>query len=115
MPVIKVWCLPKQTEAQLRELHKYIVTAVVSVEDLGLKDEGDMTCLFPPDMMRYGLGEEIIVEVSGLLEKPERTKETRRMLAAMLGLGIKEMFPNAHIECFIYPFDPAQGFWSSRQ
>ena len=114
MPVIKVWCLPQMTEEQLNKLHKNIVHAVVGITELGLKDESDMTCLFPPDMMRYGLGEEIIVEVTGLFEKPERSKNVRRLLAAMLGLRVKEIFPNAHIECFIYPFHPEQGFWSSK-
>ena len=74
MPVIKVWCLPQMTEEQLNKLHKNIVQAVVGITELGLKDESDMTCLFPPDMMSYGLGEEIVIEVTGLFEGPGRTK-----------------------------------------
>ena len=80
MPVIKVWCLPAQNEVQLRELHQTIVTAVVSVSELKLKDENDMTCLFPPDQMQYGLGSEVIVEVTGLFAKRNRTPQIKKRL-----------------------------------
>lgn len=113
MPVIKVWCLPKMTERRLRKLHKEIVTAVVGVEELGLKNETEMTCLFPSDMMSYGLGEEVIVEVTGLFEKPERTEEVRNRLAIALGTTVKMVLPKALVECFVHPFNPKQGFWTS--
>jgi len=113
MPVIKVWCLPSMTEKQLRKLHRDIVEAVTLVKELGLKDETEMTCLFPSDMMSYGFGEEIIVEVTGLFEKPERTDEVRNLLAMFLGGAVRKRFPQARIECFIFPFNPKQGFWST--
>ena len=48
MPIIKIWCLPSnQTEQDLNRLHQAIVNAVVGVPELGLKDETEMTCLFP--------------------------------------------------------------------
>jgi hypothetical protein len=115
MPVIKVWCLPDIDEPKLNALHKSIVRAVVSVEELGIKDENDITCLFPPDMMKYGLGSEIVVEVTGLFAKPERTDKVRQRLAEQLGQAVKELFPETQlVECFVYPFSPAQGFWTSR-
>ena len=112
MPVIKVWCLPKIPEDWLRKLHKDIVYAVTNVKELGLSNENDMTCLF--DMMSYGLGEEIIIEVTGLFKKPERTDEVRLRLATELGRAVDAMFPNALVECFVYPFEPNQGFWCNR-
>ena len=114
MPVIKVWCLPKQTEKELSVLHQEIVKAVTSVPELKLKDENDMTCLFPPDLMSYGLGTEIIVEISGLVEKPERTQEVRQQLAKNVGEAVKSLFPNAMVECFITSLKPEQGFWTSK-
>ncbi len=115
MPVVKVWCLPVADEPKLNELHQSIVRAVASVFELGVKDEMDITCLFPPDMMKYGLGTEIIVEVTGLFAKPERTDEVRQQLAERLGKAVKDLFPGTDlIECFVYPFNPAQGFWTSR-
>ncbi len=114
MPVVKVWCLPEVDEPKLNALHKSIVRAVASVKELGVKDENGMTCLFPPDMMKYGLGAEIIIEVTGLFARPERTDEVRQRLAERLGQSVKELFPDTQlVECFVYPFNPSQGFWTS--
>jgi hypothetical protein len=111
MPVIKVWCLAKQSERKLRTLHKAIVEA--SIIQLGLKDENDITVLFPADMMSYGLGREIVIEVGGLFEKPERTIQVKQSLAYRLGSAVKKLYPAAKIECFVQSFNPSQGFWSS--
>jgi len=115
MPIIKLWCLPAgQSEDDLRKVHKAVVAAVVAVPELGLTDETQMTCLFPPDLMTYGLGEEIIVEISGLFDKPERTPEVRQQLAQGVGSAVYLLYPNAKVECFVQTFDPAQGFWVSK-
>ena len=114
MPVIKVWCLPAgQTESDLRRLHQNIVAAVVAVPELGVCDETKVTCLFPPDMMQYGLGSEVIVEVIGLFEKPERTPEVRNRLAKNIGERVKFLYPKALVEVLVYPpFNPTvNGFW----
>jgi hypothetical protein len=113
MPVIKVWCLPKVGERKLNQIFRGIVSAVESVSELGLKGEKDMTVLFPTDMMKYGLGTEIIVEVTGLFVKPERTDEVRQRLAQAIGTTVKGLFPKAMVECFVFPFDPTQGFWTN--
>jgi hypothetical protein len=113
MPIIKVWCLPKRGERTLKELFQSIVHAVVGVEELGLRGKEDLTVLFPPDQMKYGLGSDIIVEVAGLFEKPERTPEVRQRLAENLGKSVAKHFPKAKVECLVYGFDPAQGFWTS--
>ena len=114
MPVIKVWCLPSgQTEEALNLLHQSIVGAVISISELGFKSQNDMTCLFPPDLMQYGLGEEIIIEIGGLYDKPERTQEVRQRLAKNVGEVVKKLFPEAKVECFVTTFNPAQGFWTS--
>lgn len=116
MPVIKVWCLPSgQTEDDLNRLHQAIVAAVVSIRELGLKDQNDMTCLFPPDLMKYGLGEEIIVEIGGLFRKPERTPEVCQRLARNIGGVVKAFYHNAKIECFVTTIDPLDGFWTSAE
>lgn len=110
MPVIKVWCLPKVGERKLNQVFKGIVSAVESVSELGLKGEQSMTILFPTDMMKYGLGTEIIVEVTGLFVKPERTPEVRQRLAEAIRCVIRGFFEKAMVEVFVFPFDPAQGF-----
>ena len=113
MPVIKVWCLPKSTERKLNKVFGSIVKAVESVPELGLKGNKSMTVLFPPDMMKFGLGTEIIIEVTGLFKKPERTAEVRNRLAEHLGKTLKEHFPDAMVECFVFPFNPKKGFWTN--
>lgn len=115
MPIIKIWCLPpQQTEQDLNRLHQAIVTAVVGVTELGLKDETEMTCLFVPDLMAYGLGDEIIVEITGLFEKPERTKEVLQRLAENVGKAVQKLYPETNkVECLVYSFNPKQGFWTS--
>lgn len=114
MPIIKVWCLPaNQTEEDLQKLHKAIVAAAVGIPQLGLKNQDDMTCLFPPDLMKYGLGEEIIIEVTNLFETPERTQAVCQKLAKNLGESVKALYPDAKVECLIHTFNPARGFWTS--
>lgn len=114
MPIIKFWCLPQVAEKELNELHQATVRAVVGIPELGLEGEEDMTCLFVPDMMKYGLGSEIIVEISGLFKRPERTLQVIDRLASAVGKAVSEKFPDAKVECFVYTFNPAHGFWSSR-
>jgi hypothetical protein len=111
MPVVKVWCLPKLSQKKLEYLFVEIVRAVKKFPELNVKGERDMVVLFPTDAMKYGLGSEIIVEVTGLFVKPELTDGVRQRLAQALGITIKGLFPKAMVECFVYPFDPAQGFW----
>lgn len=113
MPVIKVWCLPKSKEKKLNKLHKAIVDSVLSCSELKLKDEKDMTVLFPTDMMKYGLGTVIIVEVS-LFKKQERTIIVIQKLAKALGESVYQLFPDAKVECSIESTDPKkEGFWTS--
>lgn len=116
MPVIKVWCLPNIGESRLNVLHQELVRAVKNVPVLGVTSEKDITCLFPADMMQYGLGTEIIIEVTGLYEKPERTEEVRRHLARELVDAVRGQFPDTDlIECFVNPFNPSQGYAVSRK
>jgi len=115
MPVVKIWCLPanQMEESDFNKLHQDCVRAMVGVSELQLKNEKEMTFLFPPDCMVYGLGQEIIVEISGLFDKTERIEEVRTQLAEAVGKVVKEQFPNAKVEVFVQSFNPQQGFWTS--
>ena len=114
MPVIKVLCLPAdETEENLKKLCLFVITAVTSVRSLKLCKD-DVTVLFPKDMMSDGLGEEVIVEIFGLFEKPERTQEVLQLLAERVGSNVKILYPDAKVECFVYPFKESQGFWTSK-
>jgi hypothetical protein len=115
LPVVKVWRLPKLSEKELNWFCQLIENAVERISELGLMEQNAITVLFPPDSMKNGLGEEIIVEVTGLFRKPERTPAVCQRLARELGQVVAQAFPKAKVECFIYLFDPAEGFWSSSE
>ncbi|MDP2655874.1 MAG: hypothetical protein Q8P17_05205 [bacterium] len=113
-PVIKVWCLPKMTEEALEKLYRSIGATVIRIKELGLNDESDIICLFPSDMMTYGIGEEIVVEVTGIFGGPRLTEIVQARVAKALGKTVLAIFPKARIEVFVYPLEPKQGWWDSR-
>jgi hypothetical protein len=66
--------------------------------------------------MKYGLGTDIIVEITGLDDKPERTHEVLKRLAKNTGKAVSSFFPDAKVECFVHPFNHNQnGFWSTHE
>lgn len=115
MLTVKVWCLPKIPQRQLQELHKGIVAAVASVKETEVHSERDMLSLFPADMMSYGLGQEILVEINGVPEKmyASGSSDAKWELAAAVGKAVEVMFPNAHINSNVLSDNPEGAFWSS--
>lgn len=120
MPVIKVWRLTHKDMVvdDLNGLYRTLLQAVVGMEVLGL-NEKQITCIFPTDSLRSRFETEIIIEVTGLFAKPERTDEVRRQLATTIGtatetwwreMGFKKPIV---IECLVHPFVEEQGYWSS--
>lgn len=85
---------------------------VAEVKELDLTAE-QVTVFFPPDRLLDGLGEEIIIFINGLFVNSERTDEVRNILAQKVGKKVREHYPESLVECFIQPFDPKGGFWSS--
>ena len=115
MPVIRISCLPETGDDLLRQITEEICGAVGSIPELELDGKpGSITVLIPKDMMHWGLGEEIIIEIFGLFVRAQRTDEVRARLAAAVGKVLYQHFPRALVECFVQPFNPKQGFWSSR-
>jgi len=111
MPIIKVWCLPKNIpEERLQILCKAIITTVENIAELSLTGKNAITVLFPSDRMEWGLGDEIVAEVA-IFNKPERTEEVRAKLAEKIGRLLHGHFPSAKIECFIHPLERTSGFW----
>jgi len=112
MIVIKVWCLPSdQSEDALNLLHKAIVEAVISVSEGGVKDENDMVCLFPTDLMKYGLGEEIIVEISGLPSILPEDLTVREQLAMQVAESVVKLYHKAKVQCSVRGPDPSEKVW----
>lgn len=111
MPVLFVYGVPESVkEDELSRICEDLRVIVTSVKALGVtKDQ--VSVFFPPDRLKEGLGEEIIVFLKGLFNLPERTKEVRKVLAKVVVATIRSNFPNTKlIECFVEPFDPDSGF-----
>lgn len=60
-PIVKVWPLPKLSEEILHQLFVLIVTHLTSLE--GVRGENDVMVAFPQDLMLYGTGTEVCVEM----------------------------------------------------
>ena len=109
---IKVWCLPiDQSEEDLNSLHQAIVKSVVSVPETETKSENDMVCLFPADLMKYGLGEEIIIEIDGLPIILRNDMEVREQLAQCVSKSVCRLYPDAKVECSVKRSNPATKVW----
>ena len=116
MPIIFVYGIPDEFDEEKieKQFLPSLVEAATSVKELDLQAD-QVSVFFPPDKVKNGLGEEIMIFVGGLFEKPERTEQVRNHLAQNLGRTAKHYFPESLIECFIGRFDIRQGFYSSTE
>lgn len=86
--VAKVYCLPsKVSEEKLNEMYETIKEKVAGTEELETTP-GEITVLFIPDMMKLGLGNEIIVEIAKRLDKPNITPQVLNNLAEKVGKAL---------------------------
>ncbi len=115
MPVIIVYGISEQMSRRLEEFTDALIdTAAHSVAELKL-ETSDVSCFYPKDWMPKGLGEELIIFVDGLFDKPERTEELRNRLAEAITQTAHKFYPQTGlIECLVRPFDVNQGFCSVR-
>ncbi len=112
MLTIKNWCLPGDlSEEQLNDLHNSIVEAVISIEEVGVRDERDMLNLFPSDMMSYGLGSEVVIEVTGFPIEEAHNVHLRDKLADAIGAAVKGQIIGATVQCTVYSPDVLAGRW----
>ncbi len=118
MAIIKVWCLPDGLkEGDLKSLFRQILSAVKTVPEVGVEGEKDITIIFPKDRMKWGLGEDIVAEISDLpLELGSETatsQAVRERLAIRVGGKLKLRFPLACVKCRVEIPDPRTGAWTS--
>ena len=115
MLTIKIWCLPQMKEAKLRNVHLTLVSLATSMKELPCTNERDLLVLFPSDLMTYGLGTEILVEISGL-EKDERQDWLfREKVAEKFGQAILQLFPQARVIARVTEFLPRSSTWDSER
>ncbi len=104
MPIIFIYGVPGDHDVpELEKLMDRIKKTTSSVEELKISTD-NISVFFPPDLVSAGLGEEIVVMVEGLFDKPERTTEVRQDLANRLALLVYEFFPRAAIEVLVKKF-----------
>ena len=113
MPVLVIYGISEQMSRKLEEFTETLINTVAySVAELQI-ETSDVSVFYPKDWMPRGLGEELIIFVDGLFDKPERTEAVRGRLAEAITETAYEFFPQTGlIECFIRPFDKKQGFCS---
>lgn len=84
MPILTVCGMPNippggaATEKVLTDLILNLQDVVASVLNI---EPNEVTVFFPSDLVKSGLGEELICFVDNLFEKPERTTDLRRALS----------------------------------
>ena len=101
MLTIKISCLPESSEEELRALFTHIKDVVCSITELNIKDENGVMILFPSDMMQYGLGTSILIEVTRFRTDSDFHKD-REMLAKKLVSIVSSKYIAAQVFCYVY-------------
>ncbi|MCX6763225.1 MAG: hypothetical protein NTZ97_00610 [Candidatus Moranbacteria bacterium] len=113
IPTVKTWCLPEGLdEKQFVDLHQCIVKVMANFQETGVKNEWDMLALFPRDLMAYGLGTEIKIEISDL--PPQCNKKILDKLASEVGNFVRTMFLRSNVYCKAECYNPSAGYWFAR-
>ena len=109
LPTVKIWCLPEDLgEEKLLELHNCIVKLIImNFGSFGIKDERDTLNLFPRDLMHYGLGSEIKIEISDL---PQCSVDALTKFANNISKAAKDIVPKANVFCKAESYNPAAGY-----
>jgi len=117
MPQIILYGAPKLSSRGARNVDLAILKAVLSITELVLT-EHDVSVNILADQ---NPGCEIIVQISELWDKPKRTFSVRNRLAQAVGEAVKREFQalQSYTDWVVVvrmdpPFDPTQGFWTSR-
>lgn len=116
MPVITILGVPDIGAAILEEYIGQVCEIVTQRQELGLTHD-QVSVFIPADRVSKGLGEEIILQVNGLVYKPERSREVRQALASGLANTTTRFFQSLLpqlrlVEVFIQLFDEHDGFAS---
>jgi hypothetical protein len=113
MPTLIVYGTPQETpEFLLESMINDLQFMVAGTEGTGT-DPGKVFVFFPPDRIHKGLGEEIIVFITGL--PTGISNEILQKVAGRVGLRIKySYFKKARVEVLIQTIDP-QLFWASKE
>ncbi len=103
--------LPKLSQEEIERLFSDLLCALMDQAPITrVYSEKDELIHFPPDQMEYGLGKEILAEVTGLpvinLTRKESEIERRKALGNSIRQVLVNHFPQANVECKVYPPNP---------
>lgn len=106
MPVLIIHGVdPKIPKTELVSLIGALQGAIASIGPLDLR-QNQTTVWFPPDLVDDGLGDEIIIFVKGLYQRPERTSEVFDRLKLAIIEEVRKSFPQVLlVEVFIEPIN----------
>lgn len=126
MPIVKIFGLsagiralpPKKANLFVLELSEVISREIAGVSELGIT--ADQVSVFIVADHNITVGD-VIIEVSGLYEKPERTHEVVDKLALILRCMVSDFLLEESVrflgiktlEVFVYQFDPAVSGFAS--
>jgi hypothetical protein len=114
MPIIEIWGSPRMSQKRLEKLIERCQTCVSHIRELELKPD-QVTVFIPKDRYLKGLGEEIIIKVTGLVKNPKRTDEVLMWLQKSLGTMVQEtFFPKSLVECLISEMVDERFYWSRK-
>lgn len=105
MPILLIYGIPTKTSQKDLEIFSGLMRQrTAGIKELKITKE-QVSIFFQPDLMARNSGEEIIVFVEGLTEKPERNDEVKRTLILNLIDEIHQSFPKTTlVECLIRPY-----------
>jgi|AP95_1055475.scaffolds.fasta_scaffold17910_3 hypothetical protein len=115
---VKVWCLPRDSgEEALQKLFQDILQSLIDFGDIGVHDKDDAIIMFPADLMDWGLGIDIRMEVLGLPDEQKlRLLQYLNILAEKVGGVVSAHLPDATVDCIVTsPYNDQSGFWTSRE
>ncbi|MFA4998871.1 MAG: hypothetical protein WC514_02520 [Candidatus Paceibacterota bacterium] len=101
--LLKVWCLPAEMqEGDFQSLFQELLSALKNVSDKIVRNEKDVTILFPTDRMQWGLGQDIVAEADCLFysSSVESVDHVRIDLAEKIAHTLKKRFPKATVRSF---------------
>ena len=87
---VKVWPLPTLlSEEGLHDLFIRILNGAATCHRLGVKSEKDILVGFPTDMMKFGTGEDLMIELLLPWNLPDEDVESA---SKIIGEQVKEFF-----------------------
>lgn len=112
-PVITAYLLPGHwSEKDYNQYFKELLRAARSVPSLRVQSEQDFIVLFPKDLMVYGVGTEIVINVDVPAHFMLGDGQADEAVSAIFQVT-QDLLPDAYIQCRLHKFDVTCGYWAT--